>query len=275
MNRHVIVTFAATALALSACGPSNEELAKSTLSEATRAFEQHDYTTAKTLLDSVIYSYPKERKTKGEANELLRKIDHIEQEENLAYLDSLLAVREKETQQYLRMFTIEDEHVEVPSLIHKHQTARMAFDRSYLRAQTDTKGNFYLASHFTGESHINHYAVRVQMGDEYTQTDTVTNEAMNHSFDDGGQVWEVVKYKNDTDNGTAAFIAHNFDKRLVVTFITPRHSSYKILLTETDKKAIRDTYYLSLLLRETEQTKAQIATVKKALARSNEHILLK
>ncbi len=261
------------ALAIQACGPSEKDLAQSTLTDAQTAFAEHNFSRAKTLIDSVLYTFPRQFEVRREARTLLQTVNRTEQEENLAYLDSLIAVREKETQQYLKHFTIEDSKSDVPVLIHKHQTARMASERSYLRALTDTHGNFYLASHYTGSHPIGHVAVSVAMGQEYNTTDTVTNTALNHTFSNGEQTWEIVKYKNGADNGTAAFIARNFDQRLVVTFITPRRSTYKIYLTETDKKAIRDTYYLSLLLRETEQAKSQKTNVERALAKSKSNII--
>lgn len=205
----------------------------------------------------------------------MNKIYRTEQEQNLAYLDSLLAVRQEETKKLMKNFFIEDEHNDTPVLIHKRQSAAAAYERSYVRGYTDVKGTFYMSSHYTGSKHIGHCAVRVAVGESYAQTDSVTHEALNHSFGDEGQVWEVVKYKNGADNGAAAFVARNHQERIVVTFVTPHGSSYRITMTQTDKDALRDTYQLSLLLRETEQIKSQLADVRKALAEMNESVFIK
>lgn len=250
---------------LSACSWNKAEDARRVFDSAMDEYNNKHFNQAKLLLDSVIFTYPDNKQLINEAQNMMKAVYRSEQEENLCFLDSLLALREGEVRTYMQQFYIEDEQNENPVLIHKKQSAQSAYDRSYVRAYTDQKGTFYMSSHYTGENHIWHTGVKVQVGESYAQTDSVTNEALNHAFDNDGQVWEVVKYKDGRDNGAAAFIARNADKRIVVTYIGPKSSSYKIVMTETDKIAMRDTYQLSMLLRETIQIKSQIRNVRTAL----------
>ena len=80
-------------------------------------------------------------------------------------------------------------------------------------------------------------------------------------------VWEIVKYKQGSDNGVASYIANNVNERIDVIFVgqtpTGRTTNYRIILTETDKKAIRDTYQLSTLLHDIAEIKTLAENLKK------------
>ncbi len=111
-----------------------------------------------------------------------------------------------------------------------------------------------MSSNYTGEGRIYHNGVQVKIGENLIITDTISTDAFHHNFEINGNVWEIVKYKRGTDNGIASFIASNTNERIDVTFCghTPsgKQTNYRIIMTETDKKAIRDTYQLSILLRD-------------------------
>lgn len=247
-----------------ACSPSREEQAKLALEQAVEAYSAQQYNHAKLLLDSVIEYFPEQKTTVHEARDLMRIVYRTEQENNLHFLDSLLRLREEEIKPIMAQFYIEDEQADPIVMIHRRQSARIAYDRCYLRAYVDRNGEFYLASHYTGERHINHNCVRVDVDHEYAVTDSINSEALNHAFGDNGQVWEVVKYKNGRDNGVASFVARNADKRIGVTLIGGR-SKYKFYLTDLDKQCIRDSYNLAQLQRELIQIKSQIRNVKKSI----------
>ncbi len=263
--KNLLIAALVALVALSAgCSPSREEIAQRTLDDAVDAYINRKYTHAKILLDSVIYAFPENRKAVREARDLKRVVFRTEQERNLAFLDSLLQIREAEIAPYMSQFYIEDSKADMPIFVHKRQSAQSASERCYVRGYTDKNGTFYISSHYTGEGHIHHNRIRVSVGNDYVETDSVCNEALNHAFRSGEQVWEVVKYKGGDDNGAGEFIARHFEQRIGVVFVGEK-VNYKIFLSDTDKRAIRETYYLSLLLRETIQIKSQIRNVKTAL----------
>lgn len=247
-----------------ACSPSREEQAKLTLEDAVQAYTHRQFNRAKLMLDSVIEFYPEQKATVREARDLMQIVYRTEQENNLHFLDSLLQLREEELKPILAQFYVEDDAVEPAVMIHRRQSTRAAYDRCYLRAHVNRNGEFYLASHYTGQNHIHHNRVRVDVGREYVITDSITTDALNHAFGDGDQVWEVVKYKDGRDNGVASFVARNADKQIAVTLLG-RKTKYKFYLTETDRQCIRDTYNLSVMLREIIQIKSQIRNVKKSI----------
>lgn len=253
---------------LSGCQMSREEMANRTFQQAVDAYIGHKYNKAKILLDSVIYTYHDIKPIVRESKDMLEIIYRTEQERNMQFLDSLLAIREQEIKPLMAQFEEDASTGDIPVLVHKKQVAQRAWDRSYIRAHVDKNGTFYISSHYTGNGYISHYAIKAKTDNMYQTTDSMETEAYIHRFDDGTNYWETIKFKNGTDNGVGSFIASNFDKPVDVIFIGPR-TNYRIRLTETDKNAIRDTYQLALMLRETVQIKSQIRTVKMTLKKKH------
>lgn len=265
--RLLVVFFTIIAFLSGCSNVSKEDEARNIYNMALEAYMNKNYNKSKVLLDSIIYNYQKEKQVFREAKDLMNIVYRTEQEKSLEFLDSLLTIREEEIKPLMDQFYIEDEKADVPVLIHKRQSATRAYERSYLRAHTDINGSFYISSHYTGERYINHNQIKVDVDDVFAISDTIVNDAYLRYFDDGGQFFEIVKYKKGSDNGTASFIAQNFNKKITVTFIGPR-SKYRILLTDIDKECIRDTYYLAMLLRESIQIKSQIRNVQTTLQKT-------
>ncbi|MBR6250319.1 MAG: hypothetical protein IKR17_03875 [Bacteroidales bacterium] len=251
------------AIMLNACSESTETTAKEVFNEAVDAYMNKQYNKAKVLLDSVIHSYPQYEDIAREAHDFENIVYRSEQERTLHFLDSLLLKREDEIKTQQQNFVEVGDRSEVPIYVHKTQTVARTLDRSTVRGYVDRNGTFYIASCYTGERHINHTMLRVAVGDDYITTDTISNDALNHSFENGGQVWETVKYKYGSDNGAAEFIARNYERRIVLTFGGGSPCTY--VMNDVDKQALRDTYYLALMLRETVQIKSQIRNVKVTL----------
>ncbi len=251
----------------SGCSIPREKLAQQTFDEAVDAYMNKRFNKAKLLLDSVLFTYPDLKQVVRESKDMLEIIYKTEQERNLLFLDSLLNIREQEIKPLMALFEAENSDADDPILVHKKQTPNRAWDRSYIKAHVDKNGTFYISSHYTGSNFINHYAIKASVDESYQETDSISDEAYIHRFDNEGSVWEIVKYKNGSDNGVGSFIATNFDKPVDITFIGT--SKYKIRLTDTDKQAFRDTYQLALMLRETVQIKSQIRNVKMAMRKKH------
>lgn len=262
--RFVLMLLMAVMVLSTGCSMSREKQAEAAFNEAIDAYMARRYNKAKLLLDSVLYTYPDMKNLVRESKDMLEIIYKTEQERNLMFLDSLLVIREQDVKPLMDQFELEDPDSDSPVLIHKKQNAQHAWDRSYIRAHVDKNGTFYVSSHYTGSGYIHHYAVRVVVDDMYQQTDSIGDEAYVHSFENDGEIWEIVKYKNGADNGVASFVATNFDKPIDVYFIGEK-TECRFRMTETDKSAFRDTYQLAMLLRETVQIKSQIRNVKMAM----------
>lgn len=243
---------AVLAIAFASCAHNEKEDASRIFSQATEAYESDKYNLTKILLDSIIFNFPNQKEVVGSARELMSRVYKAEQEQNLAYLDSVLTLRNEEIEILLKKFYVEDETVEVPTYIHKSQRTYSSHNRCYVRSFVNANGVFYISSHFTGENHIFHNRIKASVDDSYVMTDCIENDAYKHYFENGEMVWEIVKYKNGTDNETGSFIARNHDKRIKISFLSER-TSYNTIMTEVDRKALYDTFLLSTLLRERTQ----------------------
>ncbi|MDO4462348.1 MAG: hypothetical protein Q4C30_07630 [Bacteroidia bacterium] len=250
---------------LSSCSPSREELAQETFQKAVDLYSNHQYNSSKILLDSIIYSYPEQKVLVHKCKDMMNMVYRTEQERNLQFLDSLLSIRESEVAPIMKYFQEENPESANPTLISKRQSIGSSFDRALIKAHTDKNGNFFISSHYTGEAPIHHFAIKAEVGDIFTVSDTITDDALNHAFNDGGTYWETIRFKNASDNGVGEFIANHSDEKIRISLITPKGSGYKFMLTEIDKQAIRETYYLATLLRETIHIKGQIRNVRTSL----------
>jgi hypothetical protein len=261
MKMKIKITLTALALC-TACAPSKEDLAQLTFDKAIEAYMARDYAESKLLLDSIIHTYYDVENTTIEATDMLKIVQKTEREYNKRYLDSLLTEKEDEMSQVLDNFYIEDKHADPPVFAHKRQSAYSASERSHIRSYTDINGVFYMSSNYTGEERIYHNGVQVKIGENLIITDTIASGAYRHNFNLNGRTWEIVKYKHGSDNGVASFIANNTRERIEVTFCgtspSGNNTRYKIIMTDTDKNAIRDTYHLSKLLRDIYEIKQLI-----------------
>lgn len=251
------------------CSPSREDLAKETFQKAVDLYTKHQYNSSKILLDSIIYSYPEMKAMVRKCKDMMKVVYHTEQERNLEFLDSLLSIRESEVAPIMKYFQEEDPDSPYSTIINKKQSIGRSFDRALIKAHTDKNGNFFISSHYTGDSPIHHYAIKAETGDIFAVSDTITDDALNHSFNDGGEFWETIRFRNASDNGVGEFIANHSDEKIRITLITPKGSGYKFMLTDSDKQAIRETYYLATLLRETIHIKGQIRNVRTSLQHYN------
>ena len=243
------------------CAPSREEIAEELYSEAIEAFSGKKMGHARELLDSIILNYSDMPTAVREARDLQKLVTIYEQERTLHYLDSLQDELEHEIRPLMEQVAIDDKNSPTPVMVHKSQQTYRAMGRCYIRAYVEPNGQFYISSNYTGEHGIHHNSIKVIVGDDYVQTDTVSEEPYNHTFSDGEMVWETVKYKNGLGDNAARLIAENADKKVSVAYVGAK-GKYMTVMTETDKEAIRDVWRLGVLLRESAHTKGQIRSTR-------------
>jgi hypothetical protein len=259
-------TLALTSFLLISCGPTPEEIAKEKFDRANQLFSQRLFNDAMLVLDSIVDEFPDEIEYVTRAEDLIRTIKIGEQKRNITYLDSALVVKQKELEKLMKSFIVSKEYGEKEILIHKRQKPQNSYNRTYLRAHLDMDGNFYISSRYAGDSYIHHNQIKV-----YHKSQSVTSEKIpqdgfdNRQFEDGGSYWEVVNYKNNSDNGIIDFIAQNTGLPLKIHF--KGKGNYYILMEKFDKEAIRDGYEISFVLQEIAKIKSDIKNVKEQLKR--------
>lgn len=245
-------------------GCNKNKQAEKIYTEAEKSYSEKEYNKAKLLIDSLLTTHPDNIEFITRSKDLLRTISKAEQENNLTFLDSLLAVKEKELAPLLKNFEESMEVGETPVLIHKRQKIENSFSRSFVMAYLNKAGEFYLSSRYVGKQRIHHNRIRVYHQSLSAESEIIEEDGLlNRAFDDGEWHWEIINYKNNRDNGIADLISNHYDKPLKVEYIGK--SRHYIVMEQYDKEAIRDAYEISFLLRETAKIREQIEIVKNTL----------
>lgn len=250
------------------CSENNEKIAERKFELASQLFEAKSYQLAKLTLDTFFVASEGNASMTLKGHDLLKKISIEEQTNNLQFLDSLLKVKVLELEQLMKNFVTSQEYGSDPILIHKRQNTTNSYSRSFIRANLNLLGDFYISSHYTGTSYIHHNQIKVYYGDQSISTEVILEDGFNNrDFEAGGLKWEIVRYKDGLDNGVVDFISRNYNKPIKAQFVGK--SSIYIVLESYDKEAIRDAYEISFLLKEKTKIVQQIANVKRELLKLN------
>lgn len=243
-----------TLLIMISCGTSREELATKRLNEAIELSKAGNYNLAKLKLDTIIVFYVDQKELATKAANILSKINLQEQTRNLTFLDSMIVVEEERLKPMMRNFIESNEYGAEAILIHKRQRPENSYNRTFIRAHADLKGNFYISSRYHSDKWINHHQIKVYYQNKSATTEYIPKDGFNNrQFEDGEFKWEIVNYKNGTDNGVIDFIATNWNDPLRVQFIGSNYDY--IIMEKFDREAIRDGYEISFVLKEINKLK--------------------
>ncbi len=234
-----------TGLLLLSCGGEDKK-ARIYYDAAEQAFANKEYSRAKILLDSVKISYPKAFETRKAGIQLLQRIELQEQQEVLAYLDSLLAVKKDELEAVKGKFIFEkeEEYQDIGNYIYPSQTIEKNLHRCYLRGMVNERGAMTLTSIYCGGHHIHHHAIKVSTKDGSFAETPFTRET--YETTDLGEKIEKADYKMGEDGTVIGFIHINKEENIKVEYIGERKFVTNML--PTDRIAISELYELSGIL---------------------------
>lgn len=235
-----------------ACGPSVEEKASFRLKQARTFLLQNDTTRALLEIDSLFLLYPKASYTLHAAGNLRKEVvwelrlrKERELEKTALALDSLLKNFVSEKAEFDRQ----------TKWIHKNQVPGNPKMQSYLRVETNEKGEMVLSGYFYGGSR--HTRLIVSAGEETAETNDIPiGNIDNYQGDSFGMKWERLTFRDGKDNGVIRFIALRSDQKIKVVFAGKSNGIF--LLTDSDKTAIRESVALSGLLIRREQLAKEI-----------------
>lgn len=128
-------------------------------------------------------------------------------------------------------------------------TPRELWDATYLDAPLTDQGRVYLRSNLARKGWIFHERLIVRVGDQVLQTETVPSFDPSNERDNGSDfIFETIHFTQNRDAGVLAAIASNADKVIRVRFEGDQRS-YDVVLTNANKRVIRDAVELGGALR--------------------------
>lgn len=231
--------------ALAAC-ENVEKKAALRLDEARAAFEAGNYNEAKMQIDSIKLLYPKAFDTRRQGIYLMQEVELKEQEKTVAYLDSMLAVKQQEFETMKGKFVLEKDtaYQRIGHYLAPSQVIERNLHRSFLRFQTDETGLMSLTSIYCGAGNIHHTAVKVTAPDGSFAETPASRDS--YETTDLGEHIEKADYKMGQDGGLIGFVAANKDRNLRVVYQGER--SYTTQMTPADRQAAASVYELSKVL---------------------------
>lgn len=253
MIKHKIL-IPALLLVLSSCN-QDEKNAGELLQRAEASFSASNFSEAKMQIDSIRTLYPKAFEARKAAIKLMQQIDLEEQNRSLAYLDSVMAVKQASLDSIKGNFVLEKDtaYQEVGNYFYPTQVVEKNIGRTFLRACVSEKGEMSLTSIYCAGGNIHHNAVKVSSGDAFAQTPASVDS---YETTDLGRVIEKADYKLGADGGVIGFIVANRDaKSLKLEFIGDK--TYRTVMYSNDIKAIAQVSDLARILLSMEEIRKE------------------
>ena len=241
------------------CGPSDEDKARVKIDLAKNLLIKNDTAGAIRQLDSIPQLYPEAMYSANAAKNLLKEVRFQVMQRKEAELDSVKVQVAELEKSFVKEKTEFDRYTQY---IHKRQTFKRAWDRSYIQVHLDERGELYLSSNYHGKNWLDHTGLRVYDSGDDAKTESIPIGSVdNHRSDFMEAKWEKVSYRNGKDNGVIEFIANNVDRNLKAVFLGNKY--YYIILETYDKEAVRDALALSKAIKKREKLEAEIKTLEK------------
>ena len=261
----VILLFA---LILTSCG--NDKEAQKRLDEAKAMYENKHYVAAKSAIDSINILFPREIEVRKEALTLMRLVERGESMQNIAYCDSLLPIRISEIDGLKKGFILEKDSAydDLGNYIWSSMTVERNVERSYIRCGVNEEGEMYIESLYFGSRPIEHTGLKLSTNDgTFAETPPIPYDGgVNYRFKDMGNTTEVITYKGENCKSIANFVYMAGEKERIKAEYTGG-KAYSLTLSDNDKKAIKATYELALVL-------SEVNAMQKEKAKSEKKIML-
>ena len=239
---------------LTGCGDGGEKQAQLHLRKAEVALQQENFSEAKLQIDSIKILYPKAFETRKQGIKLMQQVDLKEQRKTLAYLDSVMQVKQHQLDSIKGNFVLEKDtaYQEIGNYFYPTQTVEKSLGRSFLRGQVSELGEMSLTSIYCAGGKLHHTAVKVSVGDTYAETPMSKDS---YESVDLGKPIEKADYKLGEDGGVIGFVVANQDKNIQLTFIGDK--TYKTAMQKSDRKAIAELVNLARILSGMEEIRQQ------------------
>ena len=243
------------ALALiTGCSDGGEKQAQLHLQKAEQALLLENFSEAKLQIDSIKMLYPKAFEARKQGIKVMQQVDLKEQTKTLAYLDSVMLVKQAQLDSIKGDFVLEKDtaYQDIGNYFYPTQTVEKSLGRSFLRGQVNELGEMSLTSIYCAGGQLHHTSVKVSVGDLFAET-SISKDC--YETTDLGKTIEKSDYKIGEDGGVVGFIIANQDKNIQLHFIGDK--TYRTVMDKNDRKAIVKLAELARVLSSMEEIRKQ------------------
>ena len=239
---------------LTGCSDGGEKQAQLHLQKAEQALLMENFSEAKLQIDSIKMLYPKAFEARKQGIKVMQQVDLKEQTKTLAYLDSVMLVKQAQLDSIKGDFVLEKDtaYQDVGNYFYPTQTVEKSLGRSFLRGQVNELGEMSLTSIYCAGGKLNHTSVKVSVGELFAET-SVSKDS--YETTDLGKTIEKSDYKIGEDGGVVGFIIANQDKNIQLQFIGDK--TYRTAMDKNDRKAIVKLADLARILSSMEEIRKQ------------------
>jgi hypothetical protein len=252
---------------VNSCTDPEEQVANEKLLWAKKLIRDSDYDRAKESLDSIESEFAEQYAILNESRALNDMITLSINEARYAELLTDLEKISGSLEDLKKNFNYSPGAANRPGKYEfKRQTAYNSSQRAFLKVNLNDAGEFYLSSNFFGNDWLSHTYVRVYDGDLSAESDPVQlSDPGNIKFEDEGNKWEVVSYKNGRDKEIIDFIYQYSERRLKVRFSGKKH--HYIIMETFDKQAVKEAYELAAILKNINSLKTEMREKEEVIKR--------
>lgn len=239
---------------LTGCGDGGEKQAQLHLQKAEQALLLENFSEAKLQIDSIKMLYPKAFEARKQGIKVMQQVDLKEQTKTLAYLDSVVLVKQAQLDSIKGDFVLEKDtaYQDIGNYFYPTQTVEKSLGRSFLRGQVNELGEMSLTSIYCAGGQLHHTSVKVSVGELFAET-SVSKDS--YETTDLGKTIEKSDYKIGEDGGVVGFIIANQDKNIQLHFIGDK--TYRTVMDKNDRKAIVKLAELARVLSSMEEIRKQ------------------
>ena len=239
---------------LTGCGDGGEKQAQLHLQKAEQALLLENFSEAKLQIDSIKMLYPKAFEARKQGIKVMQQVDLKEQTKTLAYLDSVMLVKQAQLDSIKGGFVLEKDtaYQDIGNYFYPTQTVEKSLGRSFLRGQVNELGEMSLTSIYCAGGKLNHTSVKVSVGELFAETPMSKDS---YETTDLGKTIEKSDYKVGEDGGVVGFIIANQDKNIQLQFVGDK--TYRTAMQKTDRKAIVELVELARILSGMEEIRKQ------------------
>ena len=239
---------------LTGCGDGGEKQAQLHLQKAEKALLLENFSEAKLQIDSIKMLYPKAFEARKQGIKVMQQVDLKEQTKTLAYLDSVMLVKQAQLDSIKGDFVLEKDtaYQDIGNYFYPTQTVEKSLGRSFLRGQVNELGEMSLTSIYCAGGQLHHTSVKVSVGELFAET-SVSKDS--YETTDLGKTIEKSDYKIGEDGGVVGFIIANQDKNIQLHFIGDK--TYRTVMDKNDRKAIVKLAELARILSGMEEIRKQ------------------